>query len=96
MARNRKDRQEAVDDSGELVQQDGKWYKGVSRKWAWSICKDVQIYSRNRANGTWIHRDESPDVYVYRASQLESAPWYWKDYDWFVEVDDQNKEEYVL
>lgn len=92
MARNRKDRQETVDDSGELVQQDGKWYKRVSGKQAWSICGDVQIYSRNRASVTWIHRDEAPDV--YRASHLVSAPWYWKNYDWFVEVE-PNKEEYI-
>lgn len=59
MARNRKDRQEAVDDSGELVQQDGKWYKDViewNGVWlkripheeAFRIRCDVQLYIHHK------------------------------------------------
>ena len=80
MAHNRKDRQEAVDDSGELVQQEGKWYKRVSAERAWSISKDIQLYIR-------VHR---------ATSHLVRMPRDWKDpdHDWFVEVE-PNKEEYT-
>lgn len=102
MARNRKDRQETVDDSGELVQQEGKWLKRIPHEEAFRIRCDVQLYARSKFTAdTRIRKGEQGPAEYRRRSSWEfshsSTPggWWWTDYVWYIEVGDPTKPEYV-
>ena len=87
MARNSEDRQETINGTGELVQQEGKWYKRVRGERAWSISKDIQVYIRHSGH-SHIYRITPP--HVYRAvSHSVPMSQTWKDpyYHWFVEIE---------
>lgn len=103
MARNRKDRQEAVDDSGELavIQYDDKWLRRIPHEEAFRIRCDVQLYTHHKLDRELRMDNIGPEEYrqkLERGSDSlanRSDEWWWVDYMWYIEATDPTKEEYV-